>query len=134
MEITQEGCNTPQNCPFYCVVGESAFCHHPLADREKILLFIHCPLKKESLTIEVKQEEESAPEVPLGTRRTIDGVPCVYVQVVNPCDTLTRQHAELVENEKKENPRHEILDVEDIKRYCPPLIPGCPNDVKKENP
>lgn len=52
----------------------------------------------------------------------------------NPCDTLTRQHAEFIENEKKVNPRQEILDVEDIKRYCSPLIPGCPNDVKKENP
>jgi hypothetical protein len=72
----------------------------------------------------------SLPEYP---KEEKDSIPCIPV-FVNPCDTLTRQHVEFIENEKKSNPRHEIQDVEDIKRYSPPLIPGCPNEVKKRNP
>jgi len=51
---------------------------------------------------------------------------------INPCDTLTRQHLTEIENEKVANQRQELKENGDIKKYAPPLIPGCPADKKRK--
>jgi hypothetical protein len=76
-------------------------------------------IKSEVQFLSVKPKDE--PEVPLGTRKTIDGDPCVYVHVANPCDALTRQHLAEIENEKLFTGKYE-----------PTMIPGCPADKKRK--
>jgi hypothetical protein len=82
-------------------------------------------IKSEVQFLSVKPKDEPivlgtvyvASDDPIHTIASVNGIP------INPCDTLTRQHVELVENEKV------YRDT-----YKPTMIPGCPNDVKKENP